>query len=128
MVFFWGSEFGYVEGAANEEKYTKIALGGWYHTKEFEDPTGAARDSNHGYYLIAEHKIFSEEQDASQGLGAFLQLGLADKDLNLVSSYQGLGLNYVGLFDSRDADTTVLAIARANVAGFLKPPAQNERR
>jgi porin len=117
---FWGSEFGYIEGAADEEDYSKIAVGSWYHTKKFQDPSGKDRDSNSGFYAIAEQKLFSEQDDPSQGLGAFVQLGFADKDLNQVSSYQGFGLNYVGLFDGRNQDTTVLGVARANISSIAR--------
>ena len=96
--------------------YYKLGLGGWYHTKEFEDFSGAMRDDNSGFYIIGEQLLFTEK-DVSQGLGAFLQLGLTESDRNQVDLYIGAGIHYSGLLPGRDEDIVGLAFAHAGTSG-----------
>lgn len=113
---FWGTELGAT--SSEEDPYYKVAVGGWYHTAEFEDYSGNLRDSNGGLYGIAEYTLFTEDDDA-QGLGVFFQSGFARADRNQVAHYYGAGLTYTGLIPSRDADTVSIGMALArNASGF----------
>lgn len=91
------------------EHYYKVALGGWYKTTETTDNSGNPIDENYGGYLVAERSLFRED-DATQGLGIFAQFGYASPDRNRVGTYGGMGLNYTGLIDGRERDTTGLAL------------------
>ena len=53
---------------------------------------------------------------SGQGLGAFLRIGAAPGDRNLVSFYFDTGLNYTGLFEGRDSDVFGLAFAFAKIS------------
>lgn len=92
--------------------YFKLAIGGWYHTMEFEDFNTTIRDDNGGIYVIGEKHLFSEG-DSSQGMGGFVQLGFTESDRNVVDRYIGVGINYTGLIPGRDEDVIGLAIAHA---------------
>lgn len=107
---FYGVEGGFLgdEGA----DYFKLALGGWYHTTDFENFSGSFVNHNSGVYVIGERKLYSEE-DVEQGLGAFFQLGFADSDNNQVDQYFGAGFTYRGLLPSRSSDTLSFGVAHA---------------
>lgn len=92
--------------------YYKAALGFWYHTKDFEDISGNARDKNHGIYFIAEKNVYAEESEG-QGLGLFFQSGFTPQDRNQISSYYGAGFAYTGLIDCRDSDVLSFGFASA---------------
>lgn len=98
---FVGFEGGLAGG--EDAEYAKLALGGWVHTAEYEDFAGNARDYNAGVYMIGEKRVYSEE-DATQGLGLFFQVGFADPDRNAFGSYFGFGGRYVGIIPGRDTD------------------------
>ncbi|MCC6954643.1 MAG: carbohydrate porin [Deltaproteobacteria bacterium] len=111
---FYALEAGFVgpEGPS----YSKAALGGWWHTAEFEDFQGNVRDENGGAYFIAEKRLTAEE-DENQGLGAFLQVGFASPSRNQIGSYFGGGLQYVGPIPSRDEDAVSFGVAHARNSG-----------
>jgi porin len=107
---FWGSETGLV--SAEGAPHYKAAIGGWYHTAEFEDFQGNARDTNSGLYAIGESMLYNEE-DNEQGLGFFFQSGFTHGDRNQVARYFGGGFSYIGLIPSQDADVFTFGIAYA---------------
>lgn len=98
-------------GFASENSY-KIALGGWKHTAEVENPIdGSLSNSNSGYYIIGE-KFFTEN------LSVFFQYGNADSKKNQLKNYTGLGFTYKNLCVDKDA--IGLGYAKAeNGAEFL---------
>ena len=107
-------ENGYRQG------YFKYALGMWYYSSEFEKiiqsdvNTPQIKNGNWGVYGFAEGFVFNERNSPEQGLAVFLRAGLADYDINLVNSYIGAGIHYVGLIPERDNDEIGLGIAAAN--------------
>jgi porin len=107
---FYGIEGGFLGGDGAD--YFKLALGGWYHTTDFESFSGSPVNNNSGMYLIGERRIYSEE-DAEQGLGAFFQLSFADSENNQIDQYFGLGLSYKGLLPGRSGDTLSMGVAHA---------------
>ena len=110
---FAALELGITAGAADQADYYKLAVGGWLHTAEVENFNGQVHSYNRGFYLIGEKMLYDEGPDG-QGLGGFIQFGIADDDLNQIASYWGAGLHYTGLFPGRDNDITGLAVAHAN--------------
>ena len=91
-------------------------LGVWTHSADVEvsvDYFGTIRGypRDLGVYFVADQVLYCENGD--QGLGVFLQAGVAPKDRNPVSNYLGLGFHYLGLIPHRDCDETGLALARA---------------
>lgn len=109
---FTALEAGLTRGEPGGADYFKLGAGAWVHTAEVEDFTGETHDFNHGFYLIAEKTLFAEGNDG-QGLGAFVQFGLADPHRNRIGRYWGAGLQYTGLIPGRDHDVAGLAVASA---------------
>lgn len=116
---FSAIETGWVTSAEPvDSDYHKVALGGWYHTAEFEDFSSRMRDSNHGLYGIAEKTIL--EDDDGGALGLFLQSGTAQGDRNQVQTYFGGGLTYYGPLKSRPDDTLSLGLAYARLSSDFR--------
>lgn len=114
---FLAAEAGYT--SKEDQNHYKYALGGWYHTAEFEDYSATARDSNSGVYLIGEDTICTET-DPEQGLGVFFQYGVAKADRNQIGHYYGAGLMYTGLVPERDQDILSFGIASARNGGAYR--------
>jgi porin len=109
---------------APREGFTgKYALGVWKYSGEFEDFSrvdGAGKPlrirGGPGVYALAEERVWSESEHASQGLSAFLRVGFADEDVNPIDRYLGGGLVYHGLFPGRDRDHCGFGIAAARLS------------
>lgn len=91
--------------------YYKAAVGGWYHTAEFDDVGGTTENANGGVYLIGERDLWRGED--GRGAGGFVQLGFADDGHNQTGTYIGAGLTWTGPLRSRSADVVGLAVAHA---------------
>jgi porin len=114
---FLAAEAGITSSEENAETgYYKVAIGGWHLTTNYTDFADRQRSSQAGGYLIAEHKLYSEEE-TSQGLGAFMQLATTDGESSPVKHYFGFGLNYTGLIPGRDQDVTLFGVAQARRSG-----------
>lgn len=108
-------------------------LGGWYHTGSFNDlrfdNTGLSLESpsstgiprkhrgNYAVYAIADQMLWRRPGTEDQGLSAFLRIGGAPPNRNLVAIYADGGLAYKGLFDGRPDDTIALGVAHAWLSG-----------
>jgi porin len=100
---FYASEVGLL---SEQNRYYKLAAGGWFKTTDFEDDIdGSSHSDNSGFYFIGEYAI-------NDDLGVFFQLGFADENKNIVESYQGIGLSRQNLF--QDGDQFGLAFNQAN--------------
>jgi len=102
-------------------RLTKLALGAWQYTAEFEDilATDAAgmpirRHDNRGAYVLGDVALIpasqSAQRDAAPRLSAFIRLGVANGDLNRFDRYLGAGLVARGLLGD---DELGIAIAQA---------------
>lgn len=103
---------------------TRISAGTWRFTANFDDVLQVdnmgnprRRSHNWGAYIIGEQRLYSEAGDSDQGLMAFLRVGIADKNVNQISRYTGVGVAYTGLFPGRDEDQFGLAVAIAQNGG-----------
>ncbi|MGE3537478.1 MAG: carbohydrate porin [Candidatus Tectimicrobiota bacterium] len=126
---FYGAEIGLTspEDQPEARRY-KLALGGWYHTREFLDFRERTHHANRGFYVLGE-ALLIPGRDATQGLGGFLQLGFADSDRNPIAVYLGTGLTYTGLLPGREQDVLGFAMAQArNSSAFLRTQAANTPR
>lgn len=109
---FAAGEVGVSAGQPGEKEYFKAGAGAWLHTAAVENFDGRPKDTNHGFYVIAEKTLYAEG-GAGQGLGGFVQLGWADDDWGQIGSYLGAGLQYTGLIPGRDGDKVGIAVAHA---------------
>lgn len=116
------AEAGYLAGAEQEsqDSYTKIGLGGWYYSAEFDrigsiDADGNARrqTGNFGVYLLGERSVYREPQAPERGLAAFARVGFADSEVDPVGFYAGAGAVYTGLISGRPDDRLGLGVAAA---------------
>ncbi|MEZ5597502.1 MAG: carbohydrate porin [Pseudomonadales bacterium] len=100
------------------DHYYKLAVGGWYHTADYEDFDGRTQDTNGGIYTVAEKDLMRGED--GRGLGVFLQLGLADSSRNQIGTYVGGGINWIGPLASRSEDVLGFAFAHARNGGDFR--------
>lgn len=95
---------------------SRYGIGLWYYTHGVTtDLAGntVAEKNNQGVYALYEKGITSK-------LHVFLRYGVAEDELNMFSSYLGLGAVYTGLFDGREKDRFGVAIARADNSSTYK--------
>ncbi len=109
----------------------KIALGGWFFTRDFDDPVkvdAAGLPLQHsgtfGLYGFVEGVLYREPGDSRQGLHAFFRAGAAEEDVNPVAFSLDAGLVYRGPIPGRNRDLLGLGISSA----FLSDPFQAARR
>jgi porin len=69
-----------------------------------------------GLHTLAESELFSESEQPTQGLSAFLRVGTADQDVNPIRYSVTAGLSYTGLVPGRDEEVAALGVAAA-IAG-----------
>ena len=95
-------------GIQNDQTHSKLAIGGWYRTTNFESEfSGRAYTDNSGLYLIG-------ETDLTDHWAGFFQLGHTDKDRNQIGWYGGAGFVYSDLFAEDDLFGIGMAYARSS--------------
>ena len=99
----------------------KWSVGVWTYTAAFPDLTTAAthRDNRGGYAAI-EQRLMSRDEGCAFDLAGSLRLGVADDNINPLSSYLGAGLVATGLFSLRPDDQLGLAVAVANTGAKFR--------
>jgi porin len=115
-------EAGYQRGAETG-RFVRAALGGWIYTTTFDDVLDVdgngeprRRRGAWGLYALAESELFRETEQPTQGLSAFLRVGVADEDVNPLRYSVTAGLAYTGLVPDRDEDVAAVGVA-AGIAG-----------
>lgn len=98
----------------------KLALGVWHYTSAFDDLRdidSSGQPLRHrgstGAYLIADATLSRHPDEPRRTTTAFVQLGVGDARVNRFGSYYGIGIVRTGLFRSRPADQTGVALAAA---------------
>ena len=109
---FMGMEVGMIHPQESSPAHSKLALGVWHNTADFNDFNDIPRKNVSGIYFIAEKTLF-KGQNPSQGLAGFIQFGTTQGDRNQIANYLGTGLTYQGLFERRSDDILGLGLARA---------------
>ena len=94
-------------------------LGVWNHSLNKYSKNKNYSNSQ-GVYFIADYLLAREKLDKNQGLGAFVQFGIAPKKCNRINSYSGIGLVYHGVFKKRSSDDLGIAIGIASLESSLK--------
>jgi porin len=90
---------------------------GTYRVGLWNDPQPKGSDNKRddvGVYTSCDWILHKEnaDQEDNQGLGGFFRYGCAPSRKNDITNFFSLGLQYQGLFDSRDDDVFGLAYAR----------------
>jgi porin len=91
-------------------------IGGFYHNGTFDNLIdSSALTGNYGLYFTADQMILPKADNKTAGLGAFMQLGSAPGNQNLVSFYVSGGINYKGIIASRNEDNVGLALVHSSI-------------
>ena len=112
--------YAFDEEPISSTRLSDVKLGAWYHTADFPDlrrdtlgrsladPSSngiaATRSSNFGAYFVLDKMLWRRPDTASQGLAAFLRIGYAPPDRNLISLEIDAGLTFKGLLPGRELD------------------------
>lgn len=98
--------------------FSKLALGGWRYTAQFDsiDEAAASGDpvrarGNQGHYLLAERLFRSR---GSSSISGFLRAGAAETRFNQLSGFVGTGVVMRGFSAARPDDAIGFAIAHAS--------------
>ena len=108
------------EQTVSSTALSEVKLGAWYHSADFADlrrdtlgrsladPTSNGIPATHrgdfGPYLVVDKMLWRRPDTATQGLAAFLRVGYAPPDRNLISLEVDAGLTFKGLFPDRELD------------------------
>ncbi len=104
--------------SGDEGHYYKVSAGAWYHSAEFEDFAGIAREDNRGFYLLGERDLW--RSSTGTGVGVFAQLGFADGERNQIARYAGAGVTVTGLLAGRVEDVAGFGVAHARNSGDFR--------
>jgi len=134
----WMSELQYLvnQGESAAGLPGSYKLGGWYESGAFADQrygvlaTGGSASlasgstvgplehrGDWGLYAIADQMLWRAPGGGERGLSAFVRIGGAPADRNLVTFYVDAGLSYKGPFAGRPHDTLALGVAHASISG-----------
>ena len=113
-----------------------VKLGGWYHTADFPDlrrdslghsladpmstRNPAIHQSNFGLYLVIDKMLWRQPDTATQGLAAFLRVGYAPPNRNLISLEVDAGLTFKGLFPGRELDVLGVAASYGRIGNAAR--------
>ena len=97
------------------------SLGAWVYTEEFADLVTAETHSNRGAYVALEERLMERADDGPWfDLSGSLRLGVADSDVNPLSSFFGATLVATGLIPARADDQLGLGLALANAGDAFR--------
>jgi len=106
-----------------KQTYSKMAIGGWYYTSDFnyiDSENSLTSQGSWGIYGLWEKSIFTKNENIQQGLSVFLRLGISDGHTNQVDAYGGSGIVYSGIFPKFFQDQIGLAVAAAHNSDDFK--------
>ena len=113
----------------SQKRYSKLALGGWYYTSEFEffDAVNSLKyQRSWGIYVLREKTVFFKSENPERCLSYFLRLGISNKNVNTIDTYFGSGIVFSGIFSRVHADQIGLAVAAAHISDQFKTTIRNE--
>ncbi|MDH3583584.1 MAG: carbohydrate porin, partial [Phycisphaerae bacterium] len=98
----------------------RLAVGLWHHTGTFPQFAGGRESGTEGTYLVLEQLLHAADDSAqdleARGLGAFLQVGLADESVSPISRHLAAGLLLRGPTDGRPDDALGLMISHVRLS------------
>ena len=113
-----------------------VKLGGWYHTADFldlrrdtlgrslADPSSngvaATHHGNFGVYMILDKVLWKPQDTGTHGAAAFLRVGGAPGDRNLLSLEVDAGMTYEGLFPARGLDLLGIAMSYGRIGSAAR--------
>lgn len=93
------------------------SLGAWTYTEKFADldPASARTHHNRGAYVALEEALLSREEGCDFDLSGSVRFGVADSDINAVSSFFGATLVGTGVIAARPDDQLGFGVAVAEL-------------
>ncbi|MFM7135275.1 MAG: carbohydrate porin [Planctomycetota bacterium] len=84
----------------------RAAIGGWWHTGDFDTFAGGTDDGTAGAYALVEARVWSPDADAGseRGIRVFGQFGIADEAVSPAAAQYGAGVVFAGLVPGRADD------------------------
>ena len=106
----------------------RIAIGGTYHSGQFETFEGGTQSGAPSIYGLLEQKLWHEkfyDKSSEQGVYAFLQYGHTDGNVSEITDQFGAGLSWVGPYTKKNPDTVGIGVTAARLsdepgAGFTE--------
>jgi len=99
---------------------SKVAVGGWYYTAQFDDLSEKEPDGqpvrhrgSGGAYVLADELVHRRSARSNRMISAFVQAGFGDPRVNRFGFYAGAGLVFSDLMPSLENDELGLAVAVA---------------
>lgn len=128
--------YSFDEEPVSSSRLSDVKFGGWYHTANFPDLRGdslgrsladptsngiaARHNSNFGLYLVLDKMLWRRPDPATEGLAAFVRVGYAPPDRNLISLEVDAGLTYKGLFPGRNLDLLGVAASYGRIGNAAR--------
>jgi porin len=115
--YFYIGEVGttYALGGANKLE-GKAGIGVWYQTQAIRQFDGPAHHGEAGFYVIARQQLWNANPGKdNRGVAAFFQFGRADPSVQLVQTYLGGGLTWVGPLRCRPQDSAGIGMFWADL-------------
>jgi porin len=128
--------YAFDEEPISSSRLSDVKFGGWYHSADFldlrrdalgrslADPISngmaASHQSNFGLYLIIDKMLWRRPDTATQGLAAFLRVGYAPPDRNLISLEVDAGVTYKGLLPDRELDVLGVAASYGRIGNAAR--------
>ncbi len=91
----------------------KFAIGAWTYTKGAPDLLNKQNRDSYGVYTILEKQLFKNSKNSYESLTAFFRIGKTDGNTSRFSYAWSSGINYSGLFPSREQGVLGFAIMQA---------------
>jgi porin len=123
--------YSFDEQPVSSTNLSDAKFGGWYHSADFPDlrrdtlgrsladPTSngdaAMHQGNYGLYMVVDKMLWRRPDTATQGLAAFLRVGYAPSDRNLISLEVDAGFTFKGLFPNRELDVLGAGVSYARI-------------
>ena len=94
-------------------------IGGWYHTGRFQQFDGDTVTGASGLFLTLDQQVFRESDPTEdwQGVGVFLQYGLADPNVSAFEHHVGAGLAWTVAIPTRDVDVLGFGVSWVRLSG-----------
>jgi porin len=128
--------YSFDEEPISSRQLSGVKFGGWYHSADFPDlrrdtlghsladPTSSGIAATHqgdfGLYMIVDKMLWRRADTATQGLAAFLRVGYAPPNRNLISLEVDAGATYKGLLHDRELDVLGVAASYGRIGNAAR--------
>ncbi len=127
-TYFYIGETGYRWTMKENTLPGRLAVGGTYHSGQFDTFDGGTQTGAASVYGLLEQKLWHEkfyDKTSEEGLYGFLQYGHTDGNVSNITDQFGAGLTWVGPYTKKNPDTIGIGVTAARLtdepgAGFTE--------